>query len=144
MSNDLQHETVLVTPPLPVWLFYHHNNSANHIAAHWHQAIELAGSIDRFKIDNQVYQTKPGQILVINSQVIHSIDITNHSDIELPTIKIAGIASRDYITCTLKNYTRSEPSYNDWKYRHYAKYIIFTNYRTHFDSLRVIRIILCY
>ena len=63
---------------------------------------------------------------------------------ELPTIKIAGIASRDYITCTLKNDTRSEPSYNDWKYRHYAKYIIFTNYRTRFDSLRVIRIILCY
>lgn len=84
MSNDLQHETVLVTPPLPVWLFYHHNNSANHIAAHWHQAIEfsftLAGSIDRFKIGNQVYQTKPGQILVVNSQVIHSIDVTNHSD----------------------------------------------------------------
>lgn len=84
MSNDLQHETVLVTPPLPVWLFYHHNNSANHIAAHWHQAIEfsftLAGSIDRFKISNQVYQTKPGQILVVNSQVIHSIDVTNNSD----------------------------------------------------------------
>ena len=64
--------------------------------------------------------------------------------IELPTIKIAGIASRDYITCTLKNDTRSEPSYNDWKYRHYTKYIIFTNYRTRFDSLRVIRIILYY
>lgn len=84
MSNDLQHETVLVTPPLPVWLFYHHNNSANHIAAHWHQAIEfsftLAGAIDRFKIGNQVYQTKPGQILVVNSQVIHSIDVTNHID----------------------------------------------------------------
>ncbi len=63
---------------------------------------------------------------------------------ELPTIKIAGIASRDYITCTLKSDTRSEPSYNDWKYRHYTKYILFTNYRTHFDSLRVIRIILCY
>ncbi|WP_172573843.1 LLM class flavin-dependent oxidoreductase, partial [Ligilactobacillus agilis] len=42
--------------------------------------------------------------------------------IELPTIKIVGIASRDYITCTLKSHTRSEPSYNDWKYRHYAKY----------------------
>ena len=42
-------------------------------------------------------------------------------NIELPAIKIAGIASRDYITCTLKSDTRSEPSYNDWKYRHYTK-----------------------
>ena len=42
---------------------------------------------------------------------------------ELPVIKIIGTTSRDYIAYTTHS-TRSEPSYNDWKHRHYTKYNI--------------------
>lgn len=84
MLKKLHHETVLVTPPLPVWIFYHHYPMANHIAAHWHQAIELSftlsGSIDCFKIGGKTFKTKPGQILVVNSQVIHSIDVVSRKN----------------------------------------------------------------
>lgn len=73
------HEIVVPTDPLPVWYFLFNGiNSSNHIAAHWHRGIELSftltGSIDNFSIDDQHYTTNAGEILVVNTQVIHSID----------------------------------------------------------------------
>lgn len=73
------HEIVIPTDPLPVWYYVFDNYTAtNHIAAHWHQGIELSytvtGSIDNFNIGGQHYKTYTGKILLVNTQVIHSID----------------------------------------------------------------------
>lgn len=83
-SANRLHEIVIPTDPLPVWYFlFNQQNSTNHIAPHWHRGIELSftlnGSIDDFNIDGKHYTTSPGTILVVNTQVIHSIDDYHHS-----------------------------------------------------------------
>ena len=63
---------------------------------------------------------------------------------ELPVIKITGITSRDYITYTILIVHAPNLVIMTGNTTIMLNYIIFTNYRTRFDSLRVIRIILCY
>lgn len=78
---ELEHELVKPTGNLPIWLMTFPLPDAetpSKIPPHWHQGIEIsytvAGSIDQFQIDNQVYQTAPGRIIVVNSQSVHSIE----------------------------------------------------------------------
>lgn len=73
-----QHEIVIPTDPLPVWYFvFHDANSNNYIAPHWHRGIELSyverGVINDFFINKKHYSSKPGRILVVNTQEIHSV-----------------------------------------------------------------------
>lgn len=82
---DYEHEIVKPTGNLPVWIMTFpmtDNDSFQIIKPHWHQGIELsytvAGSIDKFQIDNCVYQTHPRQIIIVNSQSVHSIETRSH------------------------------------------------------------------
>lgn len=73
-----QHEIVVPRSPLPVWYFiFHDNNTPEFVAPHWHRGIELSytvnGEISDFVIGGKHYQTRAGKILLINTQVIHSI-----------------------------------------------------------------------
>ena len=73
------HELVVSTDPLPVWYFIFHDAQFNsYVAPHWHRDIELSftlnGSISNFRIGKRDYTTKAGQILVVNTQVIHCVD----------------------------------------------------------------------
>lgn len=85
MVNDLatsfQHEIVTRTQPLSAWIHYHNQHAPSEIAAHWHQGIELSytisGHIDDFTINGQHFRTSAGQLLVVNSQLIHSIHTHN-------------------------------------------------------------------
>lgn len=71
------HEIVTPTKPLSAWIYLHEQKGLTYIAPHWHQGIELSftinGVIDDFVINEHHYQTRAGTVLVVNSQVIHSI-----------------------------------------------------------------------
>lgn len=73
------HELVVPTNPLSVWYSAINDDSnTSYIAPHWHRGIELSftinGSIDNFVIGGKHFTTQSGRILLVNTQVIHSID----------------------------------------------------------------------
>ncbi|MCI1634067.1 MAG: AraC family transcriptional regulator [Liquorilactobacillus nagelii] len=76
-EDQYLHEIVTPTEPLSAWIYLHHEKGVTYIAPHWHQGIELsftiAGSIDDFVINEHHYRTQSGTILVVNSQVVHSV-----------------------------------------------------------------------
>ncbi|PKX51824.1 AraC family transcriptional regulator [Lactiplantibacillus plantarum] len=81
MSTRFQHEIVTRTQPLSAWVHLHDSKAPQRIAPHWHQGIELSytlsGHIDDFTINGRDYQSKSGSILVVNSQLIHSVRTIN-------------------------------------------------------------------
>lgn len=89
------HEIVVPTSPLPVWYYNGPTNNYtvqtdNYIAPHWHRGIELSftlnGKIDDFVIGGKHFTTQSGRILLVNSQVIHSINTKNSSEDEALSI----------------------------------------------------------
>ncbi|WP_239253837.1 AraC family transcriptional regulator [Listeria ilorinensis] len=72
----LKYELVKMTDDLPVRYIIHHQGEKN-VAPHWHESLEISytkcGSIQNFYIDGQNFRTVPGDILVINSNTIHSV-----------------------------------------------------------------------
>ncbi|MGJ3791969.1 AraC family transcriptional regulator [Lactiplantibacillus argentoratensis] len=96
-EDQYLHEIVTPTKPLSAWIYLHHGRGVTYIAPHWHQGIELsftiAGSIDDFVINEQHYQTQAGTILVVNSQVVHSV----RSVLKLANEAISIIYPYDYV-----------------------------------------------
>lgn len=77
MTSKL-YETVKPIAPLPVWFYvFSKIASPTVIAPHWHQGIELSyvqsGKIDDFTIAGQHYHSSAGNIIVVNTQELHSI-----------------------------------------------------------------------
>lgn len=75
--------------------------------------------------------------------VVNTLLDNGYTYIELPVIKITGITSRDYITYTILIVHAPNLVIMTGNTTIILK-IIFTNYRTCFDSLKVLRIISCY
>lgn len=77
MGKTYLHEIVTPSEPLSAWIYLHKEKGTTYIAPHWHQGIELSftisGSIDDFIINQQHYKTQAGTVLVVNSQVVHSV-----------------------------------------------------------------------
>ena len=77
------HELVSPSERLLTWIHVHRTNSDSSVAPHWHRSIELSftltGSIDSFTIGDKDYQTQAGQILVVNSQEVHSVEVKKKS-----------------------------------------------------------------
>lgn len=78
MVENFSHEIVIPTDPLFAWVhIFKDMTGPSTIAPHWHEGIELSytirGQIDEFKINGKKFQTRPGQILVVNTQELHSI-----------------------------------------------------------------------
>ena len=78
MAENFSHEIVIPTDPLFAWVhIFKDMTGPLTIAPHWHEGIELSytirGQIDEFKINGKKFQTQPGQILVVNTQELHSI-----------------------------------------------------------------------
>lgn len=71
-----KHELVQLDK-LPLYIEIHQQNNESDVAPHWHQSIELSftmrGQIAHFIINGVDHHTHPGEILVINSQVVHSV-----------------------------------------------------------------------
>lgn len=102
MSEKNLHEVVIPTDPLNVWYFVFHDNKIPfYIAPHWHRGIELSytirGNIDNFQISGKKYNTKPGKILIVNSQEIHSIrNRSGEQDLALSIIFPYSVVCRLY------------------------------------------------
>ena len=79
-----QHEVVNPNQGLLSFLYVHNEQSPAYIEPHWHRAVELSytskGSIDHFYIAGENFQTQSGQILVVNTQDIHSIRVLNYKE----------------------------------------------------------------
>lgn len=78
MSEKTLHEVVIPVDPLNVWYHIFDNTEGQtYIAPHWHRGIELSyilqGYVSNFQIGNKSYTSKTGNILVVNSQEIHTI-----------------------------------------------------------------------
>ena len=80
---------------------------------------------------------------MLNSYAVKVMTEDGIDIIELPVIKITGITSRDYITYTILIVHAPNLVIMTGNTTIILK-IIFTNYRTCFDSLKVLRIISCY
>lgn len=81
-----KHELVQLDK-LPIYIKIHQQPGESDVAAHWHQSIELSftmrGQIDHFVIGGIDHQTRPGEILVINTQVVHSVRSNTNSQKDL-------------------------------------------------------------
>lgn len=111
------HELVETTEPLPFWLYIHHsdgNPPTGRIPAHWHRGIELSytisGSINDFEISGQHFRTKPGQILLVNTQEIHSVDSTA----EVGDSALSIIIPYNYLTRLFPHMSEYEFIINDY------------------------------
>lgn len=85
MASD-KHELVQLDE-LPVFIKVHQHPGSSEVPPHWHQSIELSftlkGKIDHFIIGGVDYQTQPGEILIINTQVVHSVRNLNSTKNDL-------------------------------------------------------------
>lgn len=76
---NFHYEFIEAHQPLPVRHTVHHGDRYHHIAHHWHEALELSytcsGGIDEFYIDGVCYRTKPGDILIVNSNAVHAVTV---------------------------------------------------------------------
>ena len=79
-----QHEVINPNQGLLSFLIVHDNQDSTYISPHWHRAVELSytlkGSIDQFYVAGENFQTHSGQILVINTQEVHSIRVLKHKE----------------------------------------------------------------
>lgn len=87
---DYRHEIIITSKKFPVKYLIHDNAKAS-ILRHWHRAMEISftikGSIDMFYISGKTYKTKEKDILVINSNEIHSVSvIESHNNLALTLI----------------------------------------------------------
>lgn len=85
MASD-KHELVQLDE-LSVFIKVHQYPGSSEVPPHWHQSIELSftlkGKIDHFIIGGVDYQTQPGEILIINTQVVHSVRNLNSTKNDL-------------------------------------------------------------
>lgn len=79
-----KHELIQIND-MPLYIEIHRQKNESEVAPHWHQSIELSftmqGQIDHFVINGIDHHTYPGDILIINTQIVHSVHrvvSTNH------------------------------------------------------------------
>ena len=72
-----RHEIIEPDPELPVFYIFHNEREDSGVLAHWHKSLEISytmtGKISKFTIDGTEHETNAGDILVINSNAVHSI-----------------------------------------------------------------------
>lgn len=63
----------------PIKIIYHVSDEAGYIPNHWHESIEisyvLSGKIDEIYVDGRTYTSREGDLVVINSNSIHSFTV---------------------------------------------------------------------
>lgn len=76
----------------PIKCIYHRPIGEKYVVPHWHEAIEidyiLKGDPGTLFIEDQKYDLKQGDVYVINSRLIHSLDTIINSDQRIITLLI--------------------------------------------------------
>lgn len=104
---EYKYEVVQTDSHVPLKMIIHKYNYALHVPMHWHDSVEisyvLSGKIDDIYIDGAHYSSEEGDIVLINSNAIHSFTNLNKGEREAVTILIpydfiqASIQSNDPI-----------------------------------------------
>jgi AraC family transcriptional regulator, melibiose operon regulatory protein len=76
---DYKYELVDMDEKMPVKIIIHTSNQSVVIPRHWHDSLEmsyvLTGEIDHIYIDGTEYTSREGDIVLINSNAIHSFSL---------------------------------------------------------------------
>jgi len=76
---DYNYELIRTDEDLPIKIIYHTTDEPDLVASHWHDSIEicyvLSGKLDKIYIDGMEYSPQQGDILLINSNAIHSFHL---------------------------------------------------------------------
>ncbi|MGD8190889.1 AraC family transcriptional regulator [Brevibacillus ginsengisoli] len=89
---EYKYELVKTDQDLPIKIIYHTTGKQRVIPRHWHESIEISyvlfGRIDKIYIDGKEYTSKQGDIVLINSNAIHSFSVNLEKDRKTVTILI--------------------------------------------------------
>lgn len=73
---EYKYEFIKIDERLPIKMIYHTSIEPDFVPKHWHDSIEisyvLSGKIDHVYVDGMEYSPEQGDIVVINSNAIHS------------------------------------------------------------------------
>ncbi|WP_121613635.1 AraC family transcriptional regulator [Mesobacillus foraminis] len=76
---DYSYELIEPHEDLPVKIIIHTSDNSAFIPRHWHESVEisyvLSGKIDQIYIDGKEYESREGDIVLINSNSIHSFSV---------------------------------------------------------------------
>ncbi|WP_311081966.1 AraC family transcriptional regulator [Paenibacillus polymyxa] len=89
---EYKYELVQAGNHFPLKIIVHTSNEPAYIPGHWHDSIEisyvLSGKIDNIYIDGTSYSSKEGDIVLINSNAIHSFSVAKGQGREAITVLI--------------------------------------------------------
>ncbi|WP_138495027.1 AraC family transcriptional regulator [Paenibacillus pinistramenti] len=89
---DYKYEVVTTSSDLPVKIIYHDSDDTDYVPRHWHECIEisyvLSGKIDDIYIEGAHYVSEQGDIVLINSNHIHSVSVHTGKDQRAMTLLI--------------------------------------------------------
>lgn len=81
---DFTYELVKPEENLPVRIILHRTEEEIYVPRHWHDSVEISyvcqGRIDEIYIDGTTYTSEKGDIVVINSNAIHSFSVAQGKD----------------------------------------------------------------
>ncbi|MBS5910344.1 MULTISPECIES: AraC family transcriptional regulator [Paenibacillus] len=77
---EYKYELVQTDTSFPLKIIVHSSNEPANISAHWHDSVEisyvLSGMIDHIYVDGANYRSQAGDIVLINSNAIHSFSLS--------------------------------------------------------------------
>jgi AraC family transcriptional regulator, melibiose operon regulatory protein len=89
---EYQYELIQTDEDLPIKMIIHTSDQHQFVPRHWHESIEisyiLSGEIKEIYIDGKVLQSKQGDIVLINSNAIHSFSVGTGKNRKAATIFI--------------------------------------------------------
>ncbi|MDQ0492821.1 helix-turn-helix transcriptional regulator [Paenibacillus brasilensis] len=94
---EYKYELVQADNHFPLKIIVHFSNEPVYIPGHWHDSIEisyvLSVGVDDIYIDGTNYSSKEGDIVLINSNAIHSFSVAKGKGREAVTVLIPSIRS---------------------------------------------------
>lgn len=98
---EYKYELVRADNHFPLKIIVHSSNEPAYIPRHWHDSIEisyvLSGRIDNIYIDGANYSSKEGDIVLINSNAIHSFSVAKAKGREAITVLIPSEFIRENV-----------------------------------------------
>ncbi|MEE4561865.1 AraC family transcriptional regulator [Paenibacillus polymyxa] len=98
---EYKYELVQADNHFPLKIIAHSSNEPAYIPRHWHDSIEisyvLSGRIDNIYIDGMNYSSREGDIVLINSNAIHSFSVAKGQGRQAITVQIPSGFIRENI-----------------------------------------------
>jgi AraC-like DNA-binding protein len=89
---ECNYEIITLDKSLPIKMILHTSNERDFVPKHWHDSIEisyvLSGKIDKINVEGMEYSPEKGDIVLINSNAIHSFWLDQSDSRQAVTIFI--------------------------------------------------------